>query len=146
MKMWLLPLLAAMIGGCDSIPRDPDGTLERVRGDGRFRVGLVAPLGAGDAALARSFLGGVAAAASARPELERGAAEPLLKRLEGGELDLVIGALDAKSPWKTMVSFLPPLAERETAHGPIHLLAVAPNGENAWISLLDAEAREVGPK
>ena len=70
----------------------------------------------------------------------------MLKKLEGGELDLVIGPVDAKSPWMTMVSFLPPLAEQKTPHGLLQLNAIAPNGENAWITLLDREARRVGPQ
>ena len=37
-------LLAAalLVAGCDSIPADPDGTLERVRGERLFKVGLIA--------------------------------------------------------------------------------------------------------
>ena len=140
----LLPLL--LLAGCDGIPKDPDHTLDRIRAEGVFRVGVIAPHEGPAAATAGDFLRGVAAGARATPSIELGATEPLLKKLEGGELDLVIGPVDAKSPWKTMVSFLPPLAEQKTPHGPLQLNAIAPNGENEWITLLDREARRVGPQ
>lgn len=142
MRMALLAL--ALLAACDTIPRDPDGTLERIRAERSFRVGLALPHDGAYAAASGAFLARVAAAAGARPTIEHGAAEPLLKRLEGGELELVIGAMHDKSPWAKAVSFLPPLLEETTPHGRIHLLPIARNGENAWISLLHAEARKTG--
>jgi hypothetical protein len=142
--MKMLSLLAlALCASCDGIPRDPDGTLGRVRAERQYKVGIIAsgdPIGADRQ---RMFLSRVSAAAQARPALETGAAEPLLGRLEEGELDLVLGPMAPHSPWSKLVTFLPPLGEQVSPEGHIHLVAAARHGENAWISLLDREAAKV---
>ena len=136
-------LLAA--SACGEFPRDSEETLERVRSDHVFRVGLVAPL---DAATldpkAKTLLRRVAQASGAKPLVEVGDAEPLLDRLEEGELDIVIGRFEKKSPWKSHVSFGPPLRIEKHKKTVFHLTAAARNGENAWIGLLEAEARNAG--
>jgi hypothetical protein len=142
MKM-LPPLLLALCASCGGIPKDPDGTLDRVRAERQYKVGIIAsgePVGADRQ---RLFLSRVSSAAQARPSLEVGGAEPLLVKLEEGELDLVLGAMAPHSPWSKLVTFLPPLGEQVTSEGHVHLIAAARNGENAWISLLDGEARKV---
>jgi DNA-binding transcriptional LysR family regulator len=138
-----LVFLAA--SSCGDFPRDSESTLERVRAERVFRVGLVAPLD--QAALdpkAKSFLQRVGQAAGARPVVETGDTEPLLNRLEEGELDIVIGRFEKASPWKTLVSFGPPLRIERQKKTEFHLTAAARNGENAWIGLLEAEARNAG--
>jgi hypothetical protein len=143
MKRWLLLCFGAALAGCGTMPRDPDGTLDRVRSERLFRVGLIADGGAtaGDPETA-AFLAAVSRATGARPAVRRGAAEPLLLDLEDGKLDLVIGAVSPKSPWAAEVAILRPIAE-PTA--PRHLIVtpVARNGENKWIMLLEREADAV---
>ncbi len=133
MKAWpLLVLLAA----CGPIPRDPEGTLDRVRETRVVRVGVVE-----GPATWRPLLARVAAATGARPQFEPGALEPLLLKLEEGEVDLVAGGVfDEKTPWLKRVT-LGPVIRREgkTAH---HL--VARNGENAWVMLIEREGRALG--
>jgi hypothetical protein len=107
-------------------------------------VGLVAPLDQDNLdARARALLQRVAIATEATPAVTSGDAEPLLKRLEEGEIDLVIGRFGKKSPWKRLVSFGPPLRIDRHGKAEFHLIAAARNGENAWIGLLEAEARDV---
>lgn len=87
----------------------------------------------------------MAAEAGAAPELSAGAAEYLLTQLEEGELDLVVGTMAKKSPWATKVYAskpLSPAAERE----PASLVALARNGENAWISLLHRQVEQIRGK
>ena len=140
----LLPLcLGLCVTGCGALPRDPEGTLERVRSERLFKVGIIADGGAtaGDSETA-AFLAAVSRATGARAAARQGAAEPLLLDLEDGKLDLVIGAISPKSPWASEVAILRPIAE-PTA--PQHLIVtpVARNGENKWIMLLEREADEV---
>jgi hypothetical protein len=141
-RLPLLFLLGALLG-CDSIPRDPDGTLDRVRASRTFRVGMIA---SGDHrpgdGLERAFLDRVAAATGAQPVTVQGAAEPLLLELEDGRVDLVIGAVGSETPWKTEVAVLRPFGETESPPGFL-LVPIARNGENAWIMLLEREARAV---
>jgi len=126
-------LLAA---GCDAIPSDPDGTLERVREQRSFRVGLIASHSAPPDAAA-DLLRRLSRATSAKAMLERGPAEALLTRLEEGDLDLVLGEFAEKSPWAAQVT----LSEPIVTNGPTILAAAARNGENAWIALVHREAR-----
>lgn len=124
-------LLLLMLAGCANLPRDPDGTLERVQQEQRFAVGLVAD-GVGGRVVER-----VARETGAWPRVTRGQLEPLLIRLEEGELDLVVGGrFDAKSPWVKRVTLGPRLANGE------HV--VARNGENAWIALVQRATRAEG--
>ena len=137
MKAWPILLLLA---ACGQIPRDPEGTLDRVRASHLIRVGVVA----GDTAEHwQPLLGRVAAATGAKPRMEQGALEPLLLRLEQGELDLVVGgAFAEKSPWLPRVTLGPVIRkEADVAH---HV--VARNGENGWIMLIEREGRALGYK
>lgn len=127
---------ALLAAGCGSIPSDPDGTLDRIRSQRVFRVGLIAsPEPPPESA--RTLLRRLSRATGARARLEPGAAEALLTRLEEGGLDLVLGELAEKSPWAARVTLTEPLAAGE---GTI-LAAATRNGENAWIALVHREAR-----
>jgi DNA-binding transcriptional LysR family regulator len=139
---WRLAFGAALaLAGCDRLPKDPDGTLDRVRAERRFRVGLIATGGTAIGVEPESaFLARVARVTGARPVLKEGASEPLLLDLEDGRLDLVIGPLSPESPWVGRVAMLSPIGETVA---PQHLLLtpIARNGENRWIMLLEREAR-----
>lgn len=138
-----MPILAVslllFLGGCGSVPVDLDGTLDRIRGEGRFRVGLVASPAPLAPDRAQALLERLSRATGARAAVEPGAGEALLRRLEGGELDLVLGEFARPSPWERKVTITEPVAGR----GPIVLAAAARNGENAWIALLFREAKAV---
>ena len=129
----LLLLLATP--GCERIPRDPDGTLERISAEGAFRVGVIAP-GPSDAGRYDAFLRHLAHQTRAQPRIVQGSTERLLSSLEDGELDLVIGELAAKSPWRSRVTMLPPLKAEPSEGMPTELTVAARNGENAWIATL----------
>ena len=139
---WPSILLALALAGCGDIPRDVEGTLERVRSERLFRVGLIeGPHADGRVG---ELLRRIERAAGARAAIEPGAAEPLLAKLEAGALDIVIGPMATTSPWKTHVHFLPPLSLSTGTERELSQVAMARNGENGWISLLDREARAVG--
>ena len=139
---WRLALCVTLaLAGCDYLPRDPAGTLERVQREGRFRVGLISPgETAVDREAERGLLIRVAEAAGAQPAVELGASEALLLELEEGRLDLVLGPLSKDSPWLGRVALLEPIG------GPLATeeLAITPaarNGENRWIMLVEREVR-----
>ena len=137
-------LFLISLASCGDYPRDPEGTLDRVRGERSFRVGLVAPLGTGRReAIVDNLLQRVARASAASPRLEVGEMEPLFDRLEQGELDMVVGRFEAKSPWTRYVSFGPPLRVEKQGKTEFHLTAAMRNGENAWITLVEREARNI---
>jgi hypothetical protein len=137
-------IAALLLVGCDDIPKDVDGTLDRIKGERSFRVGLIGSDGSpAGVDRQRLFVQRVARATGASASVEEGPTEPLLLKLEEGELDLVIGELAPRSPWSKQVTILPPLGEEVTKDGHVHVAAMARNGENAWISLLYREARAV---
>ncbi len=107
MKQLLAALAAALtlaIAGCD-YPRDSRGTLDRVEG-GALRVGVIddrpwahfagaRPVGV-EVELVRQF----ARELDANVRWRRAAEHELFEALRGGELDLVIGGLTRRTPWK----------------------------------------------
>jgi polar amino acid transport system substrate-binding protein len=111
----LIALFAALCvcSAACGLPRDSDGTLDRVRG-GTMRVGFVvdtpwvtdstAGPGGIEPALARAL----ARELGARIEWTRGQQSQLLETLSERELDLVVGGLDAKSPWKQKLALTRP--------------------------------------
>lgn len=141
-----IALLAALLilGGCDAIPQDPEGTLERIRAEKSFRAGLVIGSGLHDRRVAALLLSRLAKRTGALPEVKTGAAETLIAELETGELDIVLGEFVAATPWSTYVTFSPPLAMRLHASNEVHTVAAMRHGENAWISLVEREARKIG--
>ncbi|WP_405219225.1 transporter substrate-binding domain-containing protein [Agrococcus sp. Ld7] len=143
---------AILLGGCASIPADPDGTLERVQG-GTLRVGVTenAPwvvLGEGDdptgtePELVRAF----AERVDAEVEWTQGSETRLADALEGGELDLVVGGLLDDTPWAEVAAVTRPYAEVNTANGTERHVMLTPMGENAFLveleTFLDAEAAQ----
>jgi ABC-type amino acid transport substrate-binding protein len=137
-------LIAALLASAAScgIPKDSRGTLDRVRSARQIRVGLI--LASPDPALdaeSRALLTRLSAATGALPRIVPGDAEPLLTRLEEGELDIVFGRFSAKSPWSTLVTLSPALATARQGKTDILTSAAMQNGENAWIALVEREAR-----
>jgi DNA-binding transcriptional LysR family regulator len=141
---WRLALCAALtLAACDRLPTDPDGTLDRVKAERRFRVGLIATGGTpADRRLENDFLARITRSTGARPEVKQGASEPLLLDLEDGGLDLVIGPLSSESPWVERVALLEPLGAVPGPHE-VQVTPIARNGENRWTMLLEREARAV---
>lgn len=141
---WLGLVIAAFVtAGCEGIPKDPEGTTERVRKEGVFNVGVVAPPGTIAPLKEAEFLKQVELASRAKPKLRYGPAEALLRDLEEGKLDLVMGEFSPKSPWSKSVHFLPPLGEKVTEEGHALLSVAVRNGENQWVAILQREAAAV---
>ena len=98
-------LLAVGVAGC-GIPRDPEGTVDRVRG-GTLRAGITASEpwttleggqpGGVEVELVEQF----AHELGARVEWVDGSEAELIGALEVRELDLVVGGLTADTPWKS---------------------------------------------
>ena len=135
----------ATLGACGlDVPRDIDGTLERVRATRVFRVGLIqGPAAEHHRPSISAFLARLRARTGAAPRVTWGAAEPLLAALEDGQLDLVIGEIAQDSPWKTGVTVVEPLAERSVGQRRLGFSPIARNGENAWIMLIERETRDL---
>ena len=156
-----LLVLGVLAGAACGLPRDADGTLDRVRG-GTLRVGVsTAPPWVTDSLGA---LGGVevrlvedlARSLDARPSWTRGREAELMEALHARELDLVVGGLTAEEPWAKQVAFTHPYHVDTVGVGTTpgtvtrtverrHVLAVAP-GENAWLVRVERFLRAREPQ
>jgi hypothetical protein len=137
--------VVVLLTGCGiEIPADPEDTLKRVRG-GTLRIGVSphppytvtvadgAPTGS-DVELAAGF----AASIGAQPVWVIGGEEPLIKALEHGDLELVIGGLTADTPWTEKAAITRPYAKvRDSTGQEVELVMAAPMGENAFLMALD---------
>lgn len=149
-------VLAAVLAlaGCGSpYPADPDGTLERVV-DGTLRVGASEngewvdidgeDVQGTEADLVRDFAAGL----GAEIEWVSGTEYVLAEELKHGQLDLVIGGLDDKTPWAQHGGLTRVYAESRDSRGSLHKhVMLVPLGENAFLLELDRflmEAKEQG--
>jgi hypothetical protein len=133
----------ALLAGCGSYPRDIEGTRERVESSRVIRVGIFqGALDGPDRQRAAAYLNRLRRATGATAHISTGPAEPLLARLEAGQLDLVIGEVATDSPWVSAVTVIEPLAEQRIGNRTIGFSPIARNGENGWIMLLEREVRD----
>jgi polar amino acid transport system substrate-binding protein len=107
-----LTLITLALVACD-LPRDSDGTLDRIRG-GALRVGVLAnpPWVIIDSesvtGVEAQLVTEVAHTLGARPVWVRGTEANLFESLKQRELDLVIGGITDDEPWRTEVAFTKP--------------------------------------
>ncbi|MBT2513473.1 ABC transporter substrate-binding protein [Arthrobacter sp. ISL-30] len=135
---------ALFLAGCQSVPVDPHGTLDRVS-DGVMRVGaspngewVSLPPGGEpegrEADLVRDFAGKL----NARIEWTTGTEYVLAEGIKHGELDLMIAGLNDKTPWEKHSGltrgYTESTDERGTRHKHVMLIR---QGENAFLLELD---------
>jgi polar amino acid transport system substrate-binding protein len=108
MARHLALLLLAPLIGCN-LPRDPDDTLQRVQ-NGTLRAGLIqnppwvvtnGSVAGVEVELVRRLAGQL----GARVDWTPGSESELLMALRERDLDLVVGGLTSKDPWKKRVAF-----------------------------------------
>ena len=139
-------LVLGLLAGCSAtIPTDPEGTLERVRG-GVLRVGVspnppwteLSGTGSEPTGLEPALVRDFAASLDADVEWTPGGEEALMKALDRGEMDLVIGGLTARSPWSSHAALTYRYATTTGPEGEkeLHVMA-APMGENAFLVELE---------
>lgn len=139
----LVVAMLAVTCGCSGLPRDPDGTLERVQETAVLRVGASPSEGLvevdGDAVTGTEadIVTAYARSLGAEVRWRVGGEEELVTAMEAGEVDVLIGGLSDTSPWADKVSLTQPYAE-SADHGERvkHVMAV-PLGENAMLVSLE---------
>lgn len=144
-------ILAGLLSGCGvSIPADPGGTLESVRG-GELRVGvspdppLVVDSGGNPTGGVVDLVEDFAASLDAEPEWTVATEETLVGMLEDGDLDLIAGGITSDTPWLERAGVTRGFSDVDGAAGR-ELVMLVPLGENAFLStlerFLDEEAAE----
>jgi len=135
--------LVAFATACP-IPRDADGTIERVQ-NGVLRVGsaynppwVVAPDSIGG--IEPRIVDGLARQLNASVRFVSGSETRLLESLHRRELSLVIGQFTDDSPWRGEGQFSKPY--QEDGDGKKHVVALPP-GENAWLVRVEKYLHEI---
>ncbi|WP_349426900.1 hypothetical protein [Microbacterium sp. LWS13-1.2] len=147
-----VPLLVIALGvsGCGvTVPTDPQGTLDRVRG-GVLHAGasasgeLVTVDGSEVGGSLAELVEGFAESVDAKVEWTVGSEEDLVDDLETGELDVAIGGMTDATPWSDRVAVTRAYDTIPGARGPVVLLV--PLGENAWQAAIEGYLdQEVAP-
>lgn len=140
--MMRVAVLLILLTACGPIPRDPDGTSEAIAARGHIRLGVTTDTSTltGEPQRIRDLVG----ALGTPVRIERGATEPLLTRLEEGELDLVLTPLAADTPWAKRVTLGPALLSDDVAGKSLELRPAMRMGENAFIFRVHRAALAVG--
>lgn len=132
-------MLATGLSACADIPRDPEGTEDRVRATQVIRLGMVA--GAAPDPAAEETLARLERATGALAERTTGPGEQLLEGLETGEYDLVYGHFAEDSPWAAGVHLGTPPGGPDSAPASLRLPRFAFRmGENGWIAEVERAA------
>lgn len=132
-------VIAFALAGC-GLPRDPNHTLEHVRGTHVLRAGVaedppfIERKGDDAQGIEADVIRGFAAESGARVEWHWEPQEKQFELLEKNELDLAGGGITSKTPWKKKIAITRPYVE--TKDHDKRALA-APPGENAFIEALE---------
>lgn len=137
-------LLAALALASCGVPRDPGGTLERVRG-GTLRVGTIAhppwvvPTGGAPQGVEVQIVRDFARELGATVRWVPGPEAELMEALERSDLDLVIGGVLSSSPWAGRVALTRPYrgTRAPAGNGERHHVMAVPPGENGWLVRLE---------
>jgi ABC-type amino acid transport substrate-binding protein len=128
------------LAGCAPIPRDPDGTLDRVTG-GELRVGASPAEGLVEIADGTvsgplvDIVEGFAEQHDARAVWTIGSEEDLVFDIEQGSLDMAIGGMTDKTPWAVAVGVTRGYPELDPGTAPVVMFV--PLGENGFLSALE---------
>ena len=141
MKFGMLLILITAIISCDSLPRDPQGTLAMVMKTQIIRAGVSHDPPWIQAIDTTKAPGGIeveilqqfAETLGVRIEWTHNTEQELIHMLEGHELDIVLTGMTADTPWKENVGLTRPYYRGENKK---HVLAI-PSGENAWLMALE---------
>jgi len=142
-----------LLAGCGlSIPRDPEGTLDRVSGD-TLHVGVTpnstftqvdgGAVSGSEVDLVEDF----AETIDAEIVWQVGSEEALVRDLEHHELDTIIGGLTDETPWTDKAGMTRPYDEVTDGRGKTHrLVMLVPAGENAFLASLETFLTEAGAR
>jgi ABC-type amino acid transport substrate-binding protein len=132
-------LLMPLMVSC-GLPRDPEGTSERIGSTHALRVGVsdnppwASMSGAEPQGIEPELVRRFAASIGAKPEWTRGSETTLVKSLKQHDLDLVIGGFEKRTQWSSTAGITQPFAR--DSDGKQHVMLAAP-GENRFILALD---------
>ncbi|QUT05110.1 hypothetical protein KFK14_19215 [Sphingobium phenoxybenzoativorans] len=144
---WMVVMGLFGVTACGSYPADAEGTLNAIKHAHVIRVGLIeGTQRSPNFSKVQSYLKQVSEDVGAKVEVRQGSAEALFAEIEQGSLDVAVGEIASDSPWLPDVAVVEPIAKRSVGHCSLGLSAIARNGENAWIMVLERHARDMKVK
>lgn len=141
----LLGVMLFLLQSCDDYPRDPKGTLERVRG-GVLHAGLVENPpwvlrnGEEPKGVEVRLVEQLAQSLDAKVEWSAASGPRAYEALKERRIDILVGGLTKDDPWLATLGMTRPYLA-----GSKHVVAV-PSGENAWLIFVDRFFSRNGPK
>jgi polar amino acid transport system substrate-binding protein len=138
-RLFAALLVGSGLAGCD-LPRDPEGTMQAVRGR-ELRVGVL-NFGV-NAENDRPIVERLAASIGSKAIYVDGDAHALFEDLKRGRIHLVIGGVPKSTPFAKELGLSKPVGPLHGAHEEDHrVLAVRP-GENAFLLRVNQAIEEV---
>ncbi|WP_447762018.1 hypothetical protein [Sphingopyxis panaciterrae] len=135
----VLVLAPLSLAGCDYFPRDPDHSLQEIRTRGTIRVGAQLDL----PPEAMQLVKRLEQATGAKAQYREGPLEPLLQKLDTGQIDLVLAPFTKETPWATSSALSPPFRTEGRDKHVIEWRAATRSGENRWIFMVETNARKI---
>ena len=138
-------VMLGLVNGCDGLPKDNFGTLERIRSQKLIRVGAaeeppwVEIEGEAVEGVEAKLVEAFARTQEARVQWTRGSQSALAERLHKKQLDIVVGGFDDKTPLDKKMVLTQPYVTARNAEGKKtkRVLAVMP-GESRLLFALDS--------
>ena len=121
---------AAVLAGCDDFPKDIAGTMNSVLESGRMRTGIVA---GGTDADERAIAMQIASALNVSADYRTGSTEALVRQLNEGEIDIVVGEFAKATPWAERTALTAPARATDPPKDHPVLRALVRSGENRWL-------------
>ncbi len=128
-----------MMTACDDFPKDIAGTMDGVLTSGTMRTGVVAD-GAG--VEERALANRIASSLGVSPEFISGTTEELVRRLNEGEIDIIVGEFAKATPWAERAAMTGPVRAIDPPKDHPVLRALVRTGENRWLIFVSRTLKE----
>jgi polar amino acid transport system substrate-binding protein len=142
----MLAIVAISLCGCDNIPQDPESTLEKVKMQGEINVGVVHNppwtniISSPPQGLEIGLITDFARSLNAAPHWQNVALDEGIRRLEEGQLDILIGGFEQSLPYHDVALTRPFVTvepeHAQSAHQEHHVMALT-RGENRFLVTLE---------
>jgi hypothetical protein len=133
-------LIAMFVISCD-VPRDPEGTLEKVRG-ATLTVGVNGKNELTDER-ERQVIEHFASSLDAKISYHHGELHQLVAELENGEIDLIAGKLPGQTPFANKLGLSQPVSTTVLDGKTIDTVFAVRQGENGFLFQLEKSAGRV---
>lgn len=141
----LTAVLMLALAACDEFPKDPRNTTETVKSEGVMQVGVIAGEPEDLTTRMDEAVRAIAAAHGVRADVTTGSADRLLREVEKGDLDLVVGAFPKSSPWKKRVAFTIFYPRKPDSEDQLAVRGAVRKGENRWLLSADRALQDLKP-